>query len=165
MEKSTYIMFIHWWSPSLVQRPSPSRHFLKNQMFTYSDTGVALEQHITAMRLEILEQFAETPPGSLSVSDVCFITLLVAWESRKSDFVLRSMLWNSPSNRTSGGHSVPFEILNNPVIESHQRLSPGLPTIAPPPRSTHHGMFACSSPPTSAIDGGRSLHPAQTCGP
>ena len=65
------------WAPSL------SRHFLKNQMSTYLDTGAALEQHITAMRLEILEKFAETLPESLSVSDACSLRYLLHGKAGK----------------------------------------------------------------------------------
>ena len=43
---------------------------LKNQISTYSDTNAALEQHIMAMRLKILEQLTESSPGPLSASDV-----------------------------------------------------------------------------------------------
>jgi len=51
-------------------------------MSTCSDTDAALEEHITAMRLKILEQFTETAPGSLSVSNVRFITPLVGKERK-----------------------------------------------------------------------------------
>jgi hypothetical protein len=45
-----------------------------HRMSTYSDANTALEQDIAAMRVKILEQFTETSPDCLSVSDVCFIT-------------------------------------------------------------------------------------------
>lgn len=75
---------------------------------------------------------------------------------QRTNFVTRLTLWNSLSNRTSDGRSVPYGILGSRVTEYHQRLSLGSPITAPPPHSTRHGIFAYSSLPASVTDGGRS---------
>jgi len=46
-------------------------------MSTYLEADATLEQHIAAMRMKIIGQFAETSPGSLTVLDVCSIAPLV----------------------------------------------------------------------------------------
>lgn len=65
-------------SPACLRIPE-----LQRRMSAHLDAYTALERQITAMRSEVLKQFGETSPGSLSISDVCLPTHLFEKEIRK----------------------------------------------------------------------------------